>query len=75
MPPLTAKGLFLAGLFVVLLKGSFKLSTKYRNKLTGGKKKKAPTDYRPLWPMGATSREQVGHFLSTDALPSWQFTT
>jgi hypothetical protein len=33
------------------------------------RKKKTPTDSIRLRPMGATSREQAGHFLSMDALP------
>ncbi len=38
----------------------------------GGMKKKTPTD--PM-PMGATSREQVGHVQSTEALPVAYLTT
>jgi hypothetical protein len=47
-----SKGTISCGIICRTSSGSFKLPTKYRNKLIGGKKKKAPTDYPGQWGRG-----------------------
>ena len=48
--------------------------TEYGRLSSQGYPKESP--HQPLAkPMGAKSREQVGHVQPTDALPSWQLTT